>query len=95
MQIMPNRTRLSGKVLAMTPDPGGAGATVDLLVESCQADKGYKDFTGAKAGIVIVLYVGDPAMLSEGRSYDVTVRVSGDAFGQRILVEQAVPLKPR
>lgn len=93
MQIMPNKTQLRGRALKVTPDPDGFGANVEFEVRDAKPAEGYQDFTGAVPGARLVLFSSEDPHIVPGRSYDVTARVAGDAFGERIQVENAEPLK--
>jgi hypothetical protein len=90
---MPNRTQLRGRALKVTPDARGFGANVEFEVRDCRPAEGYQDFTGAVPGARLVLFSAETPHIVAGRSYNVTARVAGDAFGERIQVENAEPVK--
>lgn len=95
MQIMPNKTVLTGTVNKVVAAADGWGAELDVTVHKSSPVKGYADFLGTEPGASLKLFVADSEQLRPGQDYRLTATVLGGPTGERIVVEAARPLKAR
>jgi hypothetical protein len=87
MRIKPNKSSLKGKVIHVERAADGWGAEVQFAVEESAAAKGYEDFLQATPGSVVKLFAAEPEGLEPGKSYTLTVSVSGGPRGERVVIE--------
>ena len=91
MRIKPNRSQLKGKVVRIERAADGWGANVEVAVERCTPAQGYADFLQAAPGSVVTVFAAEPDALQVGKSYTLTISVSGGPRGERVVVEDVRP----
>ena len=89
MQIKPNRTILTGKVVSVEPERDGHGVNISLEVEENKTPQPEEDFVRSKPGENVSLYFSEVDALKVGDSVEVRASLSGGPFGQRIVIEDA------
>jgi len=93
MRIKPNKSVLKGKVIHVARAADGWGADVQFAVEKSTAAEGYEDFLQAQPGSVVRLFAAEPDAIEAGKSYTLTISVSGGPQGERVVIEKARPDK--
>jgi hypothetical protein len=95
MQLMPNKTILTGTVDKVEAAEDGWGANVEFTVRSSEPADGFLDFLGASPGDTVKVFAAEPGLVSQGAGYEVTATVLGGPGGERVVMEAARPLKAR
>lgn len=94
MQVRPNRTILTGKVVSITAEPDGRGVNIGLKVSENKTTEPEDDFIRSKSGEKVSLYSTESGKLKVGDSVQVSASLSGGPFGQRIVIEEAEKILP-
>lgn len=93
MQLAPNKTILTGTVDHVETAADGWGANVQFTVTSSEPADGHADFTGATPGATLQIFAAQPELVEPGAGYELTATVLGGPGGERIVLQDARPLK--
>jgi hypothetical protein len=89
----PKQEILTGTVEHVEKAADGWGANVRFTVTSSAAADGHADFTGAEPGATLEIFAAQPELIEPGAGYELTATVLGGPEGERIVMEDARPLK--
>jgi hypothetical protein len=100
MQVQPNQTVLEAQVLAITPEPDGWGASVELKVlenisSTLKGDSAVakSDFLQPAKESVIQAFSSEPHLLKVGETVTVCTQLLAGPFGGRTVIESVQPLE--